>query len=183
MCKPKLFANYYPFEGGVSFMRWLPPTALLISLMILTACGVKKTPEELWNTSQAAAQEQDYNTSIKALETLVAKYPEDPLAARAQFQIGDIYMNNLAALDDALEAYQRSFELYSDTNEGVKALFMIGYLNANHLNDLDAAREAYQKFLDRYPDHELAPSVKFELENLGKTIEEIESLEPITNAS
>ena len=164
-------------------MRWSLSTIVLMSAMILVSCGMKGTPEELWNSSQTEAGERDYHASIKALETLVTKYPDDPLAPQAQFRIGDIYMNNLSELDRALEAYERTVEWYSDANEGIKALFMIGYLNANHLNNLDAAREAYQRFLDHYPDHELAPSVEFELDNLGRTIEEIETLEPITNAS
>ena len=39
----------------------------------------------------------------------------------------------------------------------------------------------YKNFLDRFPDHELAPSVQFELDHLGKDINEIDVLKHITS--
>ena len=33
--------------------------------------------------------------------------------------------------------------------------------------------KSYAKFLDEYPDHELALSVRWELDNLGKNIDEM----------
>ncbi|MDZ7262494.1 MAG: tetratricopeptide repeat protein, partial [candidate division KSB1 bacterium] len=56
------------------------------------------------------------------------------------------------------------------------AQFMIGYLYANEIKDLDKARSAYQVFLEKYPENELVPSVKWELDHLGKDISEIEFL-------
>jgi len=51
---------------------------------------------------------------------------------------------------------------------------MIGYRYANDLNDLEKAKEAYNEFLQKYPEHELAPSVQWELDHLGQDISEIE---------
>ena len=41
--------------------------------------------------------------------------------------------------------------------------------------------EDYDEFLKRFPNHELAPSVKFEIEFLGKGIDEIPALKHITS--
>ncbi len=38
----------------------------------------------------------------------------------------------------------------------------------------DKAKKAYEEFLKEYPDHELAPSVKWELEHLGQDISQID---------
>ena len=56
---------------------------------------------------------------------------------------------------------------------------MIGYNYANNLNDLKSAEIEYKIFLEKFQTHELAISVKFELENLGKSIDEIPALKHI----
>ncbi|NOX37122.1 MAG: tetratricopeptide repeat protein [Calditrichaeota bacterium] len=61
-----------------------------------------------------------------------------------------------------------------------KALFMVGFINANYLNNYDKAREYYQKFIDRYPNHELADDAKYELENMGKNIDDLPFLKDET---
>ncbi|GIV45488.1 MAG: hypothetical protein KatS3mg036_0306 [Ignavibacterium sp.] len=50
---------------------------------------------------------------------------------------------------------------------------MAGFICAENLKDYKRAEYYYKKFLKAYPDHELASSVKVELDNLGKSPEEI----------
>lgn len=54
-----------------------------------------------------------------------------------------------------------------------KALFMVGYINANHIKNYDKARKYYSEFLEKYPDHELAAAAKYEIDNMGKEIDEL----------
>lgn len=159
---------------------WTVATGLLL---IVTACGVNKTAEELWASSEQSLKARKYKRAIKSLESLVTAYPDHVLTPRAKLQIGDIYMNSMNDIEQSLEAYGEAAENHPNTEEGAKALFMVGFVNANHLEDLEAAQNAYQDFLYRYPSHELIPSVMFELQNLGREIDEIEALQGITNAS
>lgn len=74
------------------------------------------------------------------------------------------------------KAEQNFAIIYEKFPNGVftsKALFMMAYINANHLNNLDKARQYYTEFLEKYPNHELADDAKYELDNLGKDIEEL----------
>ena len=41
--------------------------------------------------------------------------------------------------------------------------------------------DTYESFLNKFPDHELSPSVKFEIDYLGKSKEEIPALKHITS--
>jgi hypothetical protein len=52
-------------------------------------------------------------------------------------------------------------------------MFLIGYLYNNELHHLDSAAAAYRRFLEKYPNHEMALSAQFELDNLGKSPEEL----------
>jgi len=119
--------------------------------------------------------------SINNLLYLVKKYPNHELASKGQYIIGDIYMNDLRDFEKALEEYRIVLYDYQGSKEEALAQFMIGYIYANVLKDLDKARNEYQVFLDQFPKHELFPSVKFEIDHLGKDINEIPALKHITS--
>jgi len=47
--------------------------------------------------------------------------------------------------------------------------------------DLEKASSYYNLFLEKFPDHELTPSVQFEIDNLGRDINEIPVLKHIAS--
>ena len=90
-------------------------------------------------------------------------------------------MNDLRDFNSAINAYNNVVEKFSGTSQEAQAQFMIGYIHANILGNKIEAEKNYNTFLEKYPDHELAPSVKFELDYLGKDINEIDVLKHITS--
>ena len=112
---------------------------------------------------------------------MVKNYADNLLAAKAQYIIGDIYMNDLRDFEKALSEYRVVLNNHKGSKEEALAQFMIGYIYANVLKEFDKARSEYQVFLDRFPKHELYPSVKFEINHLGKDINEIPALKHITS--
>lgn len=161
-------------------IKWL---SLSLVFTLIVSCGVKQSTDELWRTAERNIQERNYKAAVKSLRKLVKAYPDDVLAARAQFRIGDIYMNSTNDIARSLKEFERTIANYPDTEEAVKALFMIGFVNANFLNDYEVARKAYGDFIEMYPNHELVHSVKFELENLGKAIDDLDVLKGMTDAN
>jgi len=119
--------------------------------------------------------------SIENLIYLVKNFPRHELASKAQYIIGDIYMNDLRDFEKALSEYRVVLDKYNGSKEEALAQFMIGYIYANVIKDFDLARKEYQIFLDKFPKHELHPSVKFEIDYLGKDINEIPALKHITS--
>ena len=119
--------------------------------------------------------------SIENLIYLVRNFPKHELASKAQYIIGDIYMNDLRDFEKALTEYRVVLNKYNGSKEEALAQFMIGYIYANVIKDYDLAKKEYQIFLDKFPKHELHPSVKFEIDYLGKDINEIPALKHITS--
>jgi len=138
-------------------------------------------PEWVINKSETLRKRKLTNESISNLIYIVKKYPDHELAPKAQYIIGDIYMNDLRDFEKALEEYKVVLNTYKGSKEEALAQFMTGYIYANVLKDFDKARREYQVFLDRFPKHELSPSVKFEIDYLGKDINEIPALKHITS--
>ncbi len=78
--------------------------------------------------------------------------------------------------DDAIKVYRRVIREHPDTRQGANSQFMIGYIYANHLKDFEQARIELNRFLENYSetaDSGLVVGAKFELQFMGKDIEEI----------
>ena len=133
------------------------------------------------NNAETLRKRKMTTESIENLIYLVKNFPKHELASKAQYIIGDIYMNDLRDFEKALSEYRVVLNNYIGSKEEALAQFMIGYIYANVIKDFDLARKEYQIFLDKFPKHELHPSVKFEIDYLGKDINEIPALKHITS--
>ena len=56
-------------------------------------------------------------------------------------------------------------------------------INANDLKNFEEAGKFYKKFIDKYPDHDLADDAQYELNNLGKDINELPMFQNIAQDS
>jgi len=90
---------------------------------------------------------------------------------------------NKQNFEEALNNFKLLIKYYPDGDMAAKSVFMIGFINANHVNDLEEARKYYTQFIEKYPDHELVDSAKYELETLGKSIDELPIFEKIEGDS
>ena len=80
---------------------------------------------------------------------------------------------NAEKYQEALVSFGHIIEDYPDSEFTAKAMFMMGFINANHIKNFDEAKKYYTMFIEKYPSHELVDSAKYELETLGKDIEDL----------
>ena len=73
----------------------------------------------------------------------------------------------------AVENFKGIVDNYAQGKHHAEALFMLGFINANDLKDLDDAKKYYSQFVEKYPEHDLADDAQYELENLGKDINDL----------
>lgn len=87
--------------------------------------------------------------------------------------------------DEAVKVYREIARDYSSTKQGANSQFMVGYIYANHIKDLGQAKIELQRFLDKFgasADSGLVAGAKFELEYLGKSIDDIPALSNLNTA-
>ena len=156
---------------------------LLLFGMYFVSCGgdSNRTSAELWDDAQKYRAEEKLKESITSYKTILDKYPSDNFAAEAQFQIADIYLNDVKDFDYAIKEFQKVVHLYPDHEVSKKSLFMIAYIFNNYLNAYSDAIITYKLFRDKYPNDELIPSVEFELDGLKDIQSTIDSLNSIVN--
>ena len=79
----------------------------------------------------------------------------------------------------AIDCYQNIVKSYPKSQQAPQCQFMVGYLYANHLKNIEMAKQAYQTFIHNYPEHELVKDAQWDLDHLGKDVNEIEELNRI----
>ena len=147
-----------------------------LGLILIVNCGPKKTKEQLYAEASEFEKDENFKEAIVVYEQLIKDYPRIDIADSLLFIVGQIYSNNLLEFENAVDAHKRLVKKYPDSRFSAQSLFMIGYHYANSISDTVEARRYYEKFLAQYPEHELATSVQWELNFLGKDINEIEFL-------
>jgi TolA-binding protein len=83
---------------------------------------------------------------------------------------------------EAVAGYEKLIEVHPRGKYAPQSQFMIGFICANELKDLAKAERAYKAFLEKYAsksDSGMVASAQWELENLGKDINQIEDLSGI----
>lgn len=147
---------------------------LSVYSLLFIGCENIKSADEYYTAAEIERNAKNINLSLENLDNLIKNYPDHALAPKAQYLKGDIYMNDFRDFEAAIAAYNSVVDKYNSSSEAPKAQFMIGYIFANpqfgEIQDLEKAKVSFELFLEKFPDHELAPSVKFEMENLGKEI-------------
>ena len=136
---------------------------------------------KLYSRSETLRNEKEFNASVEALNYIVKNYADLEIAPKAQYLIGDVFMNDLKDFNEAITYYKDVVTKFTGSREEPHAQFMIGYIYANVKNDSSNALKEYNVFLEKYPDHELAPSVQFEIQWLGKDINDIPALKHISS--
>jgi len=74
---------------------------------------------------------------------------------------------------DAVVNFNKLVENYPDGERAAESSFMLGFINANDIKNFEEAKKYYEKFIKTYPDHELADDAQYELDTLGKDINEL----------
>ena len=159
----------------------------LVMLVLLAGCG-KQSAEDYFSKAEG-----EYKTARETADTLrnrdnmaklfepamenymkvVQEYPDDPLAGPALFMAATIRNNEMRDPEQAVVLYKQFADKYPDAKKAPVATFLVGYLYHNDLYMLDSASTWYKRFLDRYPQDEMAASAQFELNSLGKSLDQL----------
>lgn len=152
------------------FMRSL--SLVVVISIILISCS-RMSEDELYQKAETAYGEKNFNEAAQLFEELVNRFPDGKYAEEAMFLLASHYGDNTGDYQKGIATYHRLREKFPNGEKAAAALFLIGFVYNNHLHNYDSARTAYEQFLNTYPTHEMAPSAKFELDNLGKSPDEL----------
>ncbi|MEX2590889.1 MAG: tetratricopeptide repeat protein [Chitinophagales bacterium] len=155
----------------------------LVLLIFLSACTGPDRSSSLEKVKEAESMLFDKNESFKFDEALAQStidaygdfaenFPKDSLTPNILFKKADLH-RAMKDYEVAMDIYKKIENDYSDHNKAPHSLFLQGFVYENEIGDMEKAAERYQAFLEKYPNHDLSDDVKFSLDNLGKSPEDI----------
>ncbi len=150
----------------------------LFILLFYLGCG-NLSDSGLIEKAKEFEENQEFFQAVEQYEKCADLYPESPLAAEALYRAGLVYINALSDSAKGISSFRRVIQEYAKQNYAALSQFMVGFIYANTFSDTTQARIEYNLFLQNYPDHELVPSVEWELKYLGKDIDNILELSAI----
>ena len=152
----------------------------IIVCLFIMHCN-SQSPEALWGKAKLMQSKDNLKESIINLELIIKDYPDHDLASKSQFQIADIYLNEIKEFDLAIDKFKIVIDKYPAHDVAKNSLFMIAYIYNNYLNSYTDAINNYKLFMDRYPNDELIPSVEYELKGLFEIEGVIDSLNSVVS--
>ncbi|MDX9760355.1 MAG: tetratricopeptide repeat protein [Bacteroidota bacterium] len=111
--------------------------------------------------------------ALPLYEQITRDYAESPQAPEAMYHCAVLYFKEQMDPIKAATTYELVAEKFPQTEWGHRGLFAAAYTYANEIGNLERGRHAYEKYLAQYADSSMAETVRFELENLGKSAEEL----------
>ncbi len=153
--------------------------SLIIFITLLLFNCNNNSPEKIFKEANEYRKNKNLKDAIISYENIIDNYPMHNFASKAQFQIADIYLNDLKEYDYAIDIFKKIISEYPNTEVAKKSLFMSGYVYNNYLNAYSDAIEMYTNFQSTYPEDNLIPSVEYELEGLEVINIKIDSLKNI----
>ncbi len=155
-------------------------TLLVLATTLLISC--RNENEKMSDAIHAKEQELladslksiDRNKGIEMINLYTQyaeKFPDDTNSFEYLFKAADI-SNGIGQYKQAINLYKQVSGNQSYRKRAV-ALFLQGFIYENQLGDYFQARQIYEQFLEFYPDHALADDVRYTLQHLGKTPEQL----------
>jgi outer membrane protein assembly factor BamD (BamD/ComL family) len=152
----------------------------LVLFLFLTACSKDNKDSAIFEEGQKELKSENYPMAVVKFEQIVKEYPKSDFYPRSLMELGNIYnaklISTMGPADNSRKAIYYFKKLYTEfpvSTHGEQAMFLTGFIYANELKNQDSAKISYELFLNKYPNSQFSTSVKAELNNMGKTPEDI----------
>jgi TolA-binding protein len=149
-------------------------------LLLVVGCSSKKTDKELFDEAQKNLKENKIPEAVTTFDKIATEYSDSKLAPEALSQLAAIYQNKMDKsisekenLEKSVSIFKKLHDEYPKSEYAPTGLFMAAFISANELNKYDEATALYKQFLQEYPENDLAASARAELDNMGKSPEDI----------
>jgi tol-pal system protein YbgF len=124
-------------------------------------------PQQLYDKAQSDRTAGNVELALKQFQDFVTHYPTEPLAANAQFYIGNIHYDR-SDFDSAISAFDQVLERYPDNIKTPDASYMKG-LALLRSGQKASARKMFEDVVTKYPNSDVAPKARTQLNALKAT--------------
>jgi TolA-binding protein len=164
-------------------MKKVIPTIFLLQFFMACSPSLEEQKNTIARLEQKMSEQKKVSglaTSDSALTSQMittyleyaSKNPDDTISAVFLFKAGNL-ANQRGDFHTAEKSFEKLIEKYPNHPDAPTALFLLGFTFENMKGDQKSAEKCYRKFLETYPNHPRAFEVRYSLENIGKSAEEL----------
>ena len=129
--------------------------------------GREATAEKLYATAMTSFRAEEHGQAVLEFTELIDKFPKHPLAANAQYWVGEAYYRQ-RDYNQALTEFQKVPDLYPQSPPVAEALLKMG-MCYRALHDVPRARETWEQVVKSHPQTEAANQARTLLSSLGSS--------------
>lgn len=115
--------------------------------------GEAATPKQLYEGAYGYLLQQDYGAAEAGFDDFLKRYPSDPLAANAQYWLGETYFVR-GLFKPAAAAFLKGYQTYAKSGKAPDSLLKLA-MSLDKLGQRDAACSSFAELNTRFPN---APS-------------------------
>ncbi len=145
---------------------------VFVFLLVCVAGCQKLSDEDLWIRVEAAKVNNNWDSTKQVCEKILSEYPKGRYASWARFGLAESFRFKNQPRE-ALNNYKLFYQQYPDMQPSALSLFLVGYIYKNNFQMIDSAKFFFQAFLIKYPNHDLAPTVRTELNFIGGSPDQV----------
>lgn len=126
--------------------------AMDLSLVISDAIGIDTIarPLEMFASAELLLVQHKTAQAISRMDSINIEFDNHSLADDIYFKKGQVFLKE-GRYKEAVEAFQRVYEVYGDEIYGDDAMFKLAEIYHYKLQDIEKAKTLYQEFLTKYP--------------------------------
>jgi tetratricopeptide (TPR) repeat protein len=109
---------------------------------------------------------------IDICEAVVLAYHQDKMAGEYLFRAAEM-ARSMRSFQKSMSLYDWILTSYPDFDKAAMVFFLRGFIFENELKQKDKAAAVYKTFLEKYPNDPMVPDVRFLLDNIDKTEDEM----------
>ena len=144
-----------------------PPAAPPVAAPAPRSSAPDASPEQMYAAAMASFQAEEHGQAVLEFTELTRKFPEHPLAANAQYWVGEAYYRQ-RDFRQALVEFRKVIDGVPKGSQIPDALLKIGLCH-RALRDQARAREAWEQVAKEYPGTNAATQARSLLATLGGT--------------
>ncbi len=154
---------------------------ILIAAFTIFFSGCRRKEESTYMAEiKNAVANKDIKATIETSEKFIKAFPQGVNTAQVMYDLGGIYDQGMdssktASLSDSLavEQFHQLVQQFPTSPLAPKAAFQMGFILENDLKQFDNAKAAYRNYIKAFPNHEMVKDAQFEIDNMGKPLEDI----------
>lgn len=134
---------------------------------------IKQKAEAIFiNPDETGLNNQAVTNYIDACESIVLAFPKDSMCAEYLFRAAEM-ARSVRAFPKSLSIYDWLLTSHPEYDKVSLVFFLRGFIYENEMKNKPKAAAVYSKFLEKFPNDPMVSDVRFLLENIDKTEDEM----------